>query len=72
MANCRGCGAEIFWAETTAGRAVPLDAKPESRFVGSGSKTIATSTTPSRDVVKLQDTYLSHFATCPKAGEFRK
>ncbi|MGO9056372.1 MAG: hypothetical protein ACLQU2_03180 [Candidatus Binataceae bacterium] len=62
-AKCRGCGADILWAKTLAGKAVPLDAKPEKRFVLTGM---------SEDGVKLIDSYLSHFVTCPQAAAFRK
>jgi hypothetical protein len=64
MANlCKGCGAEIVWSVTQLGKRIPLDARPERRFLllsdpGEG--------------VRLVDTYQSHFATCPKAPEFRK
>jgi len=27
-ARCKTCGAEIIWAETPAGRAIPLDVEP--------------------------------------------
>lgn len=67
MANCTGCGAEILWSVSEKGNRVPLDAKSEKRFVklsGPGNgQSIA---------VKVVDTYVSHFVTCPQAHEFRK
>lgn len=66
MAKCRGCNAEILWAVTQGGKRIPLDAKSEKRFF---VKTLARGTDPT--VVVLGDTYLSHFATCPKAEDFR-
>jgi hypothetical protein len=62
--NCKGCGAEIEWSKTEAGKAVPLNRPPEKRFImlmhhGEG------------EYVKLVETWVSHFATCPKASEFR-
>jgi hypothetical protein len=62
MATCKGCGAEIIWTYTEAGKRIPLDAKPEKRFVWENVP----------DQYRLKDTYVSHFATCPKAAEFRK
>lgn len=65
--TCRSCGAEIIWAWTSAGRRMPVDAKPEIRIVlrpgdppsaGPRAGTIATHT--------------SHFATCPDAGRWRR
>lgn len=41
--TCKGCGALIYWAETSAGKRMPLN--PDGT---------------------------SHFANCPKAGDFRK
>jgi hypothetical protein len=63
MAQCRGCGAEIIWAITPLNKkAMPLDAKPEKRFILSAGN----------DQARLVDTYISHFATCPKAADFRR
>lgn len=58
---CRGCGAEIFFGATSAGKQIPLDIKPEKRFIRVGYCD-----------VRMVDTYQSHFATCSKAGEFRR
>lgn len=60
--KCRSCGKPIIWVETSAGKKMPLDAKPEKRFV-IGSKS---------GKAHLLDTHLSHFATCPDAGKWRK
>lgn len=66
-AKCKSCGADIIWAETDKGKKVPLNAKPEKRFV---SHTLFAS--DGSMTVGLHDTYLSHFATCPNAAEHRK
>lgn len=66
MSQCRGCGAEILWAATQTGKRIPLDTKSEKRFV---VRSLARGTDPT--VVVLADTYVSHFATCPKAKDFR-
>jgi hypothetical protein len=65
--KCKGCGAEILWAITRAGKHMPLDAKPEQRFL------LITGIAPDWGyVAQPEKTYQSHFATCPKAAEFRK
>lgn len=69
MSTCRSCGAEIVWAKTEHGRTIPLDAKPERRFVLNAGEGISfDSTTIARSV----PTFGSHFATCPNADEHRK
>lgn len=60
VGQCRGCGADILWALTEAGKRVPLDAKPEKRFIKADLS----------PQVRLVDTYLSHFVTCPDASKF--
>lgn len=65
MSKCRGCGADIQWAVTKAGKAVPLNHPSEKRFVWSlGVDGL-------EDVI-LVDTYVSHFVTCPEVDLFRK
>lgn len=61
MSNCGTCGAEIVWAITEAGKRMPLDAKPEKRFVVDDA-----------DGCHLVDTYVSHFSTCPNAEQHRR
>jgi hypothetical protein len=65
--NCRGCGAAIRWVVTTTGARMPLDVRFEKRFIRDYD-----SDKPGIEGVKLADTFTSHFATCPKANEFRK
>ena len=68
MAFCKGCGANIDWHKTADGKNVPVDPEPvpngnlhfEAGLVVYGKAT---------DGRKL---YVSHFATCPKAADFRK
>lgn len=60
--KCKSCGADIIWAETTNNKRVPLDSKPEKRFIY----------TSDHEDVYLVDTYQSHFATCPNAAQHRK
>lgn len=61
--KCASCDADIIWSITMSGKAVPLDAKPEKRLVYQDLE---------RTRVAVEDTYTSHFATCPNAGQHRK
>jgi hypothetical protein len=61
QSNCRSCNAPILWIVTNpGGKRMPLDAKPEKRFVIEGGQAFS------------RDTYVSHFATCPNAAQHRK
>jgi len=64
MAKCKGCGAEINWIKLN-GKIIPIDIKPKLVYVGcnAGYTNI---------IWELKQGYESHFATCPKADEFRK
>lgn len=72
VTRCKGCGAEIFWARTTAGSHMPVDAQPTP----DGNVVIFTIQPLTVQMVAVFDDnrprFTSHFATCPKAGEFRK
>lgn len=62
MPKCKGCGAEIKWIKTAKGKNMPIDAKSEKRYV--------------MDLVtgewSFKDAYTQHWATCPKAKDFKK
>jgi hypothetical protein len=62
---CKSCGASIIWAETEKGKKVPLDAKPEKRY-------ILVEHTRGISSVVLRNTYLTHFVTCPDSKSHRK
>jgi len=62
--KCRGCGAEIIWAVTEGRKRIPLDVKEELRFV--------LGQTDDKLEAMLCKTYVTHFATCPKADLFRR
>lgn len=79
MSICKGCGAKIIWIKTVGGRNIPCD--PEQivyRQKTGGSLKVVTlngevlsaelSTDPNTGTGVG---YISHFATCPKANEFR-
>lgn len=79
MSRCRSCDAEIFWATSQSGKAMPLNAKPDpfgnvkiygrpaacSAVVLAGSDLEAARA----DGVRL---FMPHHATCPQGGAWRK
>ena len=68
-AKCRSCGASIVWVVTDpGGMRMPVDAKAEKRFV-LDPLAERLGATPS---ARLEETYVSHFATCPNAAQHRK
>lgn len=67
MNHCSGCGAAIRWALTPNGKRMPVDATPEKRIVLDDVRT-----GDDAPLARVIDTYVSHFATCPKANTFRK
>ena len=78
--TCRGCGAPIVWIETSAGKSMPCNADPVHYW--EKPKAAGKLVTPNGEVMScefegdLQNAtgigYISHFSTCPKAGQFRK
>lgn len=78
--QCRGCGARVIWIRTRAGKNMPCDPTMHNyRIDPTGKEKIVTQ---SGDVVSgvtgvTPDEsdgigYISHFATCPSARNFRK
>ena len=77
--TCRACGQQIMWIKTTAGKAMPVNplATPYWPAEGAAGKIV----TPDGSVVSCHFDgtrenakfgYVSHFATCPAAGSFRR
>jgi len=63
---CKGCGKPIVWAKDEKGTSHPLDARaPVYHFNGGDLDAEFT-------VYRLTGSWVSHFATCPKANEFSK
>jgi len=54
---CRGCGRPVYWIRTKNNKAMPVDTRVDGGLE------------PMRD---RDGRGLSHFATCPKADQFRK
>lgn len=66
MSTCRACPAEIRWARTTNGKAIPLDATPHPdgnvRLVGEVAHVIGPA--PTLDPDDDGTRYMPHHATC--------
>jgi len=61
MNKCKGCGAEIKWILMgKSGAKMPVDAKPLQMIQ------------VKEEIGEMIPVYTAHFATCPKAKEFRK
>ena len=57
---CKGCGQQIKWVMMASGAKMPLDAKPVKMIqVKEG-------------IGAVIDVYTPHWATCPKAKNFKK
>lgn len=75
MARCKGCGAEIFWI----GR-IPCDPDPVTYWEKPKAK--GKVVTPNGMVLSCEFAgdlskatgvgYISHWSTCPSAGQFRR
>ena len=79
MSKCRGCGAEILWIKTFSGKRMPVDAEKIPFYAGEGEELFVTAggavVHGTRAEAKDEHTYsgyISHFATCPAAQNFRK
>lgn len=75
VAQCRACDADIIWARTSSGKAMPVDAALTAganvllRWEGSD---VAARVLNASHAFGTRDTRLSHFVTCPKADEWRR
>ena len=71
-AVCRSCGANILWARTSNGKAMPLDAtpNPKGNLVVDGKGCIGAAT--KGELPDGEVRYISHFATCPNSAKHRK
>jgi len=77
---CRSCKAPIFWAETARGAWIPIDEKPVVdgnlgiTLVQDGRITRAHARALRQNDLfdSTADRYVSHFATCPDAPQWRR
>ena len=76
MSTCRSCGAEILWARTPSGKAMPLDAVPnlagEAILVNDIVQVSRALADAAIDAGRADDVYIVHWATCPNAKAHRK
>ncbi len=79
--RCRGCGAEIVWVKTAAGKSMPCNPQlvPYWERPGAAGKEVLqlSGKVVSCDFEGLRDElsgfgYISHFSTCPQAKRFRR
>jgi hypothetical protein len=75
---CRGCGSPIVWAFTTNGKLAPFDAISDNAEGGFALEESPFPDTPPTAVfvpsyIRQKGTpyFVSHFATCPAADDFR-
>lgn len=83
MGQCLSCGAEITFAETEAGKQMPLERDANGdhvivgpRTVGRGSRALRIQDNENDPSVRQEVTnnrrFKSHFASCPQAPAWRK
>lgn len=78
--TCRGCGKEIAFIKTINGKSIPVDPEPvmfepaeeNEKFVTPAGEVVRGTTNSGGNPWKMEKGYISHFATCPCADEFRK
>lgn len=77
---CRGCGAEILWIITEAGKAMPCNPNPvmywkkqkaKGKIVTQNGMTLSCEFEGNPDNATGLG-YTSHFSTCPEAVKFKK
>lgn len=67
MSQCKGCGKEITWAKTPAGKNIPLEKTKHAYEVN----TSYDAGLPQSFAVPFErDVYISHFLTCKNANDF--
>jgi hypothetical protein len=75
--DCRSCNAVIFFAmNKKTGKKIPIDVEPNSKgnvlVEGNGMCSILNKTEQALAVDSGLILHISHFATCPNAGRFRR
>lgn len=81
MSICRGCGHEIDWIRTIAGKNMPVDPAPVFVIEGGGNDRFVTDegavivgrvARPEEESHDLPVAFVPHWKTCPNAGDFRR
>jgi len=78
VSACKSCGASIYWAKSSTGKSIPIDAEPveggnvwlsiSTRTGELRAKIVSKSTSLESD----RNAYVSHFVTCPQSKDWRK
>jgi hypothetical protein len=74
LTYCRSCEAPIAWTVTTNGKKMPVDADTVAASSGFRLEDEDSEEPLARFVPKAQPgerLYVSHFSTCPNAGDWR-
>lgn len=77
---CRGCGRPIIWIKTPGGKSIPCDPREVAYWQCRGGRhriVTRNGEVVSAELEGMPGTmtgigYISHFATCPQATNFRK
>lgn len=76
MDVCKKCGQPILWIVTKQGKSMPCDPKQVFFLDGGGTSTFVTPDGETKRGRRAPDGprmgYISHFATCPHAADFRR
>lgn len=81
MSVCRGCGCEIEWIRTAAGKNMPVDPEPVFVIVGDGRDCFVTddgkiitgrAACPEEEDCNLPVAFVPHWKSCPAAENFRE
>ena len=82
MSRCGSCNADIEWVMTEKGKRMPMDAEPVEggNLVLTGAtirgarevRYLTKKAQPSPLLGESEETYVSHFATCPEAERYRR
>lgn len=59
---CFGCGKPVIWARTERGKLMPLDATAQCFEIEEKDGELYCR--------RVENTHVTHFATCPKASDF--
>jgi hypothetical protein len=72
LGECRSCGAGVYWALSASGKPMPINPRP----TGAGNIVLHQDDDRWTAVVRSSADplarYVSHFATCPDAGRWRR
>ena len=69
QAHCQSCGRAIIWATSPTGARLPLDARPVTVYGVAPQEGYATPLAGKADRLDHSPVYISHFLTCPNAGQ---